>query len=222
MKALLIALALISTTPFAHAMGDELRNGGRMLACNYQGVEYYQLSDFWEATSLYHYTLNYDYSSADPVTILKGTIERIKRYSPERAALYSTYLESFTQESVFVMSPLEPVHDVGFGVYPSYCESVQVVSQLRTPKNNHRYYIQYDLWNKLSAYHQAGLMLHEFIYREGTSGTNNFKDSIGVRHMNAYIHSTKMGTSQQEFELVTKCAGFKDVAGSSVLNEPCR
>lgn len=223
MKSLVIALALIVTTPFAHAMGDELRNGGRVLVCKFQDVTTYQLYDFWEATSFYHYTLKRDFTSIDPLVLVKDKIAEIGKYSPLRAALYSMYLENLENEVMFVTAPLETIQDIGASVYPSNCESVQAVSQLRKPQGGPRYYIQVDLWNNLSAYHRAGLLMHEFIYREGTSAPYNFKDSIGVRAMNAYLYSTKMGTDRAEYDHVTQCAGFKNNPNNlDDLNQPCR
>ncbi|WP_413582503.1 hypothetical protein [Bdellovibrio sp. HCB288] len=206
--------ALLMVSSFSAFAGDELLNGGDVIECPSYEVPFYLSLDLYEGQAIYKLTPIDFTGIKDFRLILKNLINRIASFDATRANLYRTYLESFDRDSRFISgTEFGDIRDEG-GVIaiPSGCQPKQAAAQFRsqTP-DGIKYLFNATLWARMSPSVQAGLVMHEFIYREGLLPKNNFKNSQRVRYFNAYVHSANMvqGTKTAYANAVS-FAGFKN------------
>lgn len=215
---MIVSLVVVLFSFHAWAIGDEKENGGDVVSCSGSSNNY-QLLDLYEATALHHL----------PPVPAKGTTlgeifeERMKALEGidgTRAALYREYMKNFTAEARFVPdSDFTNIPDEGFKAPPVGCALYQIVVQYDIPTpDGIRYMINQDLWNHLNEENRAGLLIHEFMYREGRQPQNNFRTSSGVRYFNALVHSAKMPSlTIQDYIQQLRAIGYQEVV---VQNEP--
>jgi hypothetical protein len=193
-------------------MGDELQNGGDVIACPSLEVPIYKSLDLYEGEVLYNLppalvAIN------DHVQILNQLIDRIAKFDVTRAGLYRSYLKALHSEARMVPSSVfSDIRDEGFNTIPEGCELKQAAAQFRsyTP-DGVKYIFNQALWNDMNAKTRAGLIMHEFIYREGLLPKNNFKTSAKVRYFNAFVHSKKMlNGTKADYLAAVRFAGFKN------------
>ena len=209
---ILISSALLCYSASAFAVGDEVQNGGDVIACPSYEVPFYKSLDLYEGEVVYN-LVPVATSSNDHIQILNQVIDRIAKFDSVRAGLYRSYLKALHKEARMVPSSVfSDIRDEGFNTIPEGCELKQAAAQFRsyTP-DGVKYIFNQALWNEMNARTRAGLVMHEFVYREGLLPKNNFKTSAKVRYFNAFVHSQKMlkGT-KADYDAAVKFTGFKN------------
>lgn len=200
------------------AIGDEKENGGDVITCG-DGSSGYELLDLYEAKVLHHLP-PVPAKSATLGEIFEERMKSLEGIDGTRAALYRDYMKSFTTEARFVPeSDFTDIPDEGFKAAPAGCTLRQIVVQYDIPTpDGIRYMVNQDLWSHLNEENRAGLLIHEFMYREGRQPQNNFRTSSGVRYFNALVHSAKMPSiTMQDYIQQLRSIGYQEVV---VQNEP--
>ncbi|MBS1970928.1 MAG: hypothetical protein JSU04_11510 [Bdellovibrionales bacterium] len=212
MKTLVLAILTLS---FCHAwaIGDEKENGGDVIVCGTGDSSSYELLDLYEAKALHRLDLVPPQGTA-LADIFEQRMKALEGIDATRAALYRGYMASFMAEARFVPnSDFTDIPDEGFKAPPAGCTLRQIVVQYDIPTpDGVRYMVNQDLWSHLDEENRAGLLIHEFMYREGRFAQNNFRTSSGVRYFNALVHSTKIARlSLQEYIVEMRAIGYQEV-----------
>ncbi|WP_413558523.1 hypothetical protein [Bdellovibrio sp. HCB209] len=208
----LVLTVVLFTTPFAAFAGDELLNGGDVIACPGLEVPSYRSLDIYEGDKVYGLQPT-AIAHNDFKVILKTLIDRIAKHDITRANLYRSYLQSLESEVRMVTgSDFGNIRDEGWIAIPKGCELQQAAAQFRDHSpDGVKYLINGSIWTNLNSGHRAALIMHEFIYREGLLPQNDFKNSARVRYFNAFIHSEKFKTlTAAEYWKAVNFAGFKN------------
>lgn len=197
-KKTLLPLILISfagsLAQAAFIGGDEKGNGGSVIYCeNRFEHQRYEVLDLFEAREIQTFDMDV-IEGLEYKKILREMIGRIADINPTRAILYTSFLETFDREALFLKgTEFTDIPDRGWGALPKGCILVQGAVQYKRPSiKGHRYYFNKDVWDRMTNTQRSALVLHEFIYREGLQPENNFQTSNGVRLMNGFLHSTMM------------------------------
>ncbi|MGE3760578.1 MAG: hypothetical protein AB7H97_22630, partial [Pseudobdellovibrionaceae bacterium] len=190
-------LFLIISTSFIFSISaygtKEVGNGGDAVVCrdSSQDIVSSELLDFYEGRVMRGMVFDLDHAGPSYLEKVKFVLNRLKAFAPERANKYSTWLNTFPQESQFLKQvELVDVPDSAHIIFPRNCKVEQLVIQ-RIPErlSDKRYLINGDLWDLLDENGKAGTVLHELIYREFLElGEVN---SISTRYFNALICSTE-------------------------------
>jgi len=121
-------------------------------------------------------------------------ISKISQHNPSRANLYSQWYKDFYSgnETKFIPNVnIQPIDNNGYTPVPKNCQLFQVIFQRQPSEfNSARYNISKDLWDQLSPYDQAGLLLHEFILRELSTPPSAQPNSEISRKFNGWLNST--------------------------------
>ncbi len=189
--------------------GDERGNGGDGIRCPMAGGKYkVELLDHYEARTIRKIKINLGDDALSAEEKVKLAISRIFQINPIRAKKYLGWLESFKEDAFFVSEgELQDIPDAGAVVIPSGCELVQLaVYQEKTLPGDHTYLVNLKYWNELDNDGKAGLMLHEFIYRDFTSQVMAHSNSKMARYFNALISSIDLNeyTLQSYLDLLQK------------------
>ena len=188
-KSILIFVALITVlgTQNALAAGRE-GNGGNAVVCRDANKKILtaELLDYYEARVMrgMNLTLGSSSSVRDDFNFL---LNRLAQISPKRVEIFSSWADRFSQDSVMIPNiTLLSSEDSHHIIIPDGCSVEQVVVQ-RAPEfpGDRLYTISKDVWDSLNAANQAGLMLHEFLYREAL--TYGHQDSVAVRYFNSVV-----------------------------------
>lgn len=205
MKKLMMIMALTATQLIASLAVAEttVGNGGDLVVCrNSQNkITSVELLDYFEARELRGIVA--DIASTDQA------IDRLKRLSPKRAERYRAAIADFNANALFKSGvELTDVPDSDHDLLPAGCKIEQLAIQ-RKPQfpEDKLYLINKDLWDLMSARDQAGLKLHEIIYRDTLDAGKT--DSKTSRYFNSLISSV-------DFQQLTGKAYVKIVA--SVFN----
>lgn len=179
-------------TKEAPAERDDTRNvgnGGDVVVCkNTNGaVTSVELLDFYEARAM-NGRLPIPQNIKDPHAIVLLTLKELEKVNPSRANRYRNWAETFAKEAVFIPdAKLTNIDDTNHLVLPENCDIAQVAIQrpIDDETQTNRYVIDKKLWDALDPLNQAGLILHELIYREAIEGEIN--ESRAVRLLNSLI-----------------------------------
>lgn len=117
------------------------------------------------------------FEESNPFSIAKKIIEKLKSVDRVRYEIYSNYLDEFDSETLYLTNAhLPEIPDNGPLELPgSDCKLVQLVQQLPEKlllsqkgrsSGKGRYNIDESHWKKLNPLHQAGVIIHEIVYRE--------------------------------------------------------
>lgn len=174
--------------------GDIRGNGGDGIAClESDGLVHVQLFDFYEAEAMRG--IRHDLGGAELTTDAKVELAlgRVERLDPDLAAWLRGEWATFGQSLRFTTAPLADVPDQGDTPIATACTLVQVAIQ-RTPEFPHdtRYLVHQPAWERMDADNQAGLIMHELLYRAGVR--HGHKDSRRVRYLNSLITSQELET----------------------------
>lgn len=120
-----------------------------------------------------------------PLGLVKTWLHALERHDYRRYLQFQLWLETFFDETEFVGESMEVIADTGYSEVPLNCVIVQGAVQLETPDSPKRYMIDETLWQQLSIVDQAGLILHELVYREALQ--RGHTDSYSVRYFTALI-----------------------------------
>ncbi len=191
-KRILTCLALSLSLSAAAFAAKEAGNGGNVILCpapsSFPAARIY---DHYEAEVKYsrHIDLGGPALTVDQKTDLVFT--RIARLNPNRAALYRGWYATFWQEANLLPGiTIAPVADTGVGFVPAGCMLTQTAVQSDpTLPGDKRYLISKDIWDQMDSDSQAGLILHELIYREAIHQTNAQDNSMMARYLNGYFSS---------------------------------
>jgi hypothetical protein len=221
-KFVTLTLVVLLTALNTFAIGGDYKgNPGYVMYCSLKKNKY-EMTDLYEIRAVQGYTLKFadglEYSE-----ILENMFKRIERLNPTRANLYRSYLKTFSKEASMVGNSVLKVLAINedWGAVEKGCELKQAVVQFKSPNlAGYRYFVDSDIWNKLSERNKAALALHEFIYREGLLPENSFQTSSGVRYLNGVYHSELFETLSLEKYLDTlNLVGFQmaDANGYPIL-----
>jgi len=197
MKQLWLGL-LLSLKVFA---GDSVGSGGDLIVC----PETREVLDYFEARQNDPaYRLGFQGMASSAEEKVRWALGRLALRDPARASAYLQRLERFQMETLFVPGPLENVLDTGEVKIPEECEVRQLAIQ-RPPAfpSDYRYLIDRSLWADLfsSSEQQAGLMLHEIIYRETLQ--LGHENSAYAREFNRVISGERfLELSQADYDLL--------------------
>jgi len=200
MKKIVLSLILLFSSFTYAGNGDwfEKGNGGFVVLCDQKPP---QTLDLYETTYQYKWTLDKQYES-DVQKRVQYLISKVSKHNPKRASLYQGWAASFTEESEFIPNlAFGAQPDLGNANYEATCKLQQVIYQ-RQPDDfkKARYTINSTLWEALSPLDQAGLIMHELIYREFALPPNAHANSEYSRHFNAWLNSQEFnGASLQEY-----------------------
>lgn len=181
----IIGIMILLVANFA-AAETTVGNGGDLVVCRHQdgSIKSVELLDYFEARELrgIHADIN---SAAE-------ALDRLKRLSPKRAARYQLAVNEFHSNALFKAGiELTDISDSDHDLLPSGCKVEQLAIQ-RKPQfpEDKLYLINKDLWDLMSARDQAGLILHEVIYRDTLDAGKT--DSRTARYFNSIISSQNM------------------------------
>lgn len=189
MKNLIVLMCCFTSLNVFAKGGDRVGNGGDVVVCG----EKAELLDIYEA-KMKGYT--FIQLQADNYQDVASEIieKRLKNLQPKKAATYLSRLETFSEESQLIPGiRLNDVDDAGLVAIPTGCKLEQIVVQLKEddiPAGESRYTISADLWNKLDAFNQGVLTLHELVYRDAIE--NDSASSMVVRAMIGQLIKQKM------------------------------
>ncbi|MFN8790722.1 MAG: hypothetical protein ACK5Y2_04625 [Bdellovibrionales bacterium] len=165
--ALLIALLIGSNSRALANTGSTKGNGGFVVSC--QGAEgpSYHTLDLFEAERTRKFKL-LKFSESKAVDIAMKVVAQLETVSPRRSRLYQKQIREFYSRSAFVRNAVFTDVKDAYPVYlPRFCKLVPAAIQTRYAlPEEARYFINEEVWKKLSPVHQAALMVHEIVYWE--------------------------------------------------------
>ena len=233
----LVALVAVGLAPEVHAGGCEevttaameeidvkgvhLGNGGDVLVHRRPDGAILSaiLLDFYESETQRGIIRDIGASDLSVEKKIEKVLNRIERLDQGRAHRYFGWYRTFLQESCFLSGVnLVDIPDSQHVQLPAgsgwAIEQIAVQREPRFPEDR-RYIINKDLWDVLDNDSRAGLLLHEFIYRDAV--TSGAQDSVGVR----YLLSASTATKIDEWDFKTYvdrllAAGFGDVSYSGI------
>lgn len=164
-------------------------NGGDVVVCKDSAgkVTSVELFDFYEAR-VTNGRLPIPPNVTDPHAIVLTALKELEKINPSRAHRYQKWAEAFKNEAVFVPdAKLTNIDDTNHIVLPAKCDIAQIAVQrsIDDEIQTNRYVVDKKLWDALDPLNQAGLILHEVIYREAIEGEIN--ESRAVRLLNSLI-----------------------------------
>jgi hypothetical protein len=191
MKRQTLALAsAIFIAPQAFAGGSSIGHGGDAVVCRDSkgAILSAQLADYYEAKTVHD--LNIDLGTAKTwQERVEVAAKRLGRLDPVFADVLRKLAVEFNSESRWVNgSDFPHIDDTGGLPAPYGCKIEQVAIQ-KAPQfpEDKRFLVNQDIWNKFDPSSQAGLFLHEAIYREELDYFA--QESVGTRYFNSLISS---------------------------------
>lgn len=201
---------LVLCFSFSAFAGDELQNGGDIIACPGLEVPTYRSLDIYEGKMVYKLEpllIQQD----DYRVIVSKLIDRIEKFDINRANLYRSFLRNFEKEVQMIPgSEFGNIKDEGFIALPQGCELRQAAGQFRTSTpDGIKYIFNSSIWDYMNPATRAALVMHEIVYREALLPKKGPLTSAKVRYFTAYIHSSKMarGTAT-DYAKAKAFAGF--------------
>lgn len=192
-------LVLFIVVPLTRAAAENLRgNGGDAVVCyNDAGaIVSAELLDFFEARTATRSTLALGPDVLTASARVAYVLQRLERLDPMRATSYRlTAAEFFDSVQMRHDIILQDIPDSGGSIIPRRCKVEQLAVYMpylfpdEVPRS---YVVNADLWEHLSAVDQAGLVLHEIIYREMSSDGQT--ESRRARFFNRRISSENFAT----------------------------
>jgi hypothetical protein len=208
-------LFFVCSVTWANA-GIIKENGGNTIICSGAGASGPELLDFYEARNYLppdemHFEHWQEMSKAEILENVLTVIDEVRAPDPNP---YRQWIAEFEAEANFVPNTLLGVVADSFHiVVPPNCNVEQTVIQIAPIFHEARYTISDDIWQKMKPLQQAGLQIHELVYRE-----LNSSDSRMVRLITGLLFSDELHALNPEGrkELLLK-AGFS--AGASFRNK---
>lgn len=190
-KNLIVGILLTKSATAMPLEAKEVGNGGNAVLC--PATHSAELLDYYEARILRNMNVSMG-GAKEAVAVAQFVVQRLKKISPLRALAYQKYIKSFISESRFLKGvELVEVNDSGHIFLPNNCKIVQVALQ-KAPMfpGDGRYVINQDVWDQMPVSSQAGLILHEVIYREALEFGSY--DSRAVRYLNSILAADLLST----------------------------
>lgn len=178
----------------AQATGRTVGNGGDVVVCENQAgvIQSIELLDFYEGRILKGIKTDFGPQARTVEEKVAAALTRLERVSPARAKLYKERALQFFADTLFLEDGhLADIRDAGDIVIPNGCRIAQIANQ-STPlyPDDKRYVIDSSLWTALDTDSQAGLILHEIIYREAIE--LGHENSVSTRLLNSGLCSQKI------------------------------
>lgn len=167
-----VLLALTSGT--VHA-GNFVGNGGIVVGgtCDPddRSAETLQVLDFYETDGDAPRRIDLGDETSSVTEKLEIAMRRLERLDSPRASLYRQWLAEFDRDSTDYpdQTDFPPPADTGriVGPLPDGCIAKQIIAQRQTSGTHHRrYLIKRKLFDQLDDENEAGLRLHEIVYRD--------------------------------------------------------
>jgi hypothetical protein len=202
--------------------GSSVGNGGDVVVCrdSQQTILSVELLDFYEARVLRN--LKLDLGSANLTTEQK--LEYVTARWDRLDQNFVTYEvrydgREFLKDAKYLSGvKLTDVPDSQHIAIPANCSIEQVAIQ-KTPDfpEESIFTVNKDLWDRMNADNQAGLVLHEVIYRYMLShrkSTTTISSSVATRYLAGYASSERFATMSlpEYFELLNRLQHFDSVA----------
>lgn len=182
MKKIILLALLFSVSTFAKEGG----NGGGVIICP-QSIELY---DFWEYKDIHYPSLLW---KSDPKLshedYLDAALRHIKKDIPEVHDLVAktlTHILSTPKDKLFVDVSIPKIDDATIRVFDESCRYEQAANWNERFK---KLFISRSLFHKLDGLNQAGLIMHEAIYKLSRDTFVATETSDKVRHVVAKIFS---------------------------------
>lgn len=150
--------------------GQLVGNGGIVVDGNCFGTgSVTMLLDYYESRAEYGLDVNLGVSTASVMDKVHLALGRLAVVDSARAAVYTTWADAFQPESIAIPpgTSLSPTEDYGQVFRRADCLARQVIVQTQpTFAGSKRYFIDQPYFQGLSTDDQAGLILHEVVYRD--------------------------------------------------------
>ncbi len=182
-------------------------NGGYVVVCEEKNA---RLGDEKVATYDVYAALEkgikpiFDDDSKDYREIAKSMIDQFKIVDSDRHQLYTRWLEEFPDD--MLLSPnlgLPRVPDPGALELPPGCsDEIAAYHQPPLEKGEKRYFVEEKLWQAMSPFNKAALVVHEIIYREAKSQGHSL--SLKIRAFMGYIIAGSLPKDRAAYELLVK------------------
>lgn len=207
-----VLLVLYSSLVYA---GTSVGNGGLVVNCpNADGTEKLRILDFVEGELRWRFEIEKHKGLSDPNQIVALVLEKMATFDPIRAARLREELDSFYAETGFYRDiVLTRTDDEQNLLVPRGCSVEQAAVQINPlfPEDR-RYNISADIWEKLGEdpNEQAGLILHELLYREGLSLGQ--VTSLRIRYFVSQVFSVGFeNLSQAHYRQLLRNVDFPDL-----------
>lgn len=181
-------LFFISFSSACYAQTNKVGNGGNGVFCSNSTTPSSKLLDFYESK------INIPIKENNAYVVANNYINKLEKIAPKLHSIYQKRLSEIQNEIEFESdAKLVPISDSKHLIMPiaTECEILQVaIRKARVIKNEKRFLIQKDLWDKLSVVDQAGLLTHEIIYEHFSRPGD--EDSINTRKINSFLYSPEL------------------------------
>ena len=183
-----ISVVVFVSFAFNCFAGNEVGNGGDVIVCG----DSIELLDYYEARRFNLSVLAS--TSKNYISIVGSILKDFERIDLKLARQYVLRSKEIINELEFKSGvSLIDIPDSHHEFIPSKCKIEQIAIRRSSLRPNSKLFlINQGLWNRLSATHKAGLILHEIIYEH--FHYLGEKDSKKARYMNGLISSTKFKT----------------------------
>jgi len=215
---LIAALSVISCMPLKNKSAsnlDSIRegNGGIGVQCTKtDGSSTVELLDYYEGRTQWDLEIETGDASLTADQKITYILDRMTRLDPDRANKLREGVKNFESQSRKLSGiNLGPTTDSDITITEANCHPVQIVVRKEPELPGDKYFtINKDLFDKMDTGSQAGLILHELIYKEAVD--HRHATSRLSRFLNANIASKKMGhISFKEYSEILKTAKFPTI-----------
>ncbi|MGE0173336.1 MAG: hypothetical protein AB7T49_11135 [Oligoflexales bacterium] len=193
-KALLAFLLIFGLNDYSNSQSYyaiEIGNGGHALVTrdSEKQVLTATLLDFCE----YQETLkpNFGPLLQDPIVSALHAIERIKEFDEGRYLYLQREIKSFLEEAEYTKTTLDRTSDHGT-LLQTCKEGIEQAAIQKQDKHVIPYFfIDQNIWEMMPPEHQAGLVLHEVLFKDALRLDPSLKDSRDVRYFNAMLSANE-------------------------------
>lgn len=183
----IIALFSVIVLMTAYA-GDEVGNGGNSVVCK----DRVELLDLYEAKLLRGTKVDLDaLSGSSPFEVVEKRLQLLAAVDPKSTKIYLAEVKFLSKEMSFEESvAIKPIADSLHSVEPKEagCKITQLAVFRKKPLPGEKIVlVDKSIWKRMSVSHQAGLVLHEAIYKRLSELGET--DSTKARYLVAYLLS---------------------------------
>ncbi len=186
----LIPTMILVCASFAWAGGDKAGNGGDAVVCRASGgeVQSIELLDFYEARVERGETLSLSASKSLDEN-MEVLFERLGFHDTFFRDRLKSWYQTFDEESLFLSGvELVDIPDSNHLSFPVGCKVEQVAVQRKPQFPGEKFYkFNKDLWDRMDSANQAGLILHELMFRNLTLYAQKAYDSTFIRYLSSTI-----------------------------------
>lgn len=211
MRTALISLIIFLSSSGAFAGGNVIGNGGDLVICPNR-VQKVTLLDFTESLTI-NQKIEIELGPAELSTDekIQYFINRLAAHQPQRAQRLEREVKHLFRGMPFVDRSLEDIQDSDHLsiVIPTGCHIRQgaILFTGTLLPSDPRYLIDRNLYEQMDSLNQAGLILHEVLFREAVG--YGHKNSVLLRRLLAHLSSRQFSQrTDKEVYLLFKNANF--------------